>query len=129
MHLLKGLLMVPRHIDIGTLDLPGFHQIAPARITDAAILIICQNGAAVDCRGLAVDIQLLKGGLIDSQRSNTGFFCLCQHRLRLNALLLRQLHQVLIIHDQLNGPVLLLHLMTLYINHQGSQHADYNQQD
>ena len=117
------------YIDISTLYLTAFNQLAPAWIANSTILIISQKHTAVYRSCLAIYIQLLEGGFIDSQRSNTSFLGLSQNLLWRQAFLFCQGYQILIVHNQLNGLICLFHLISLHINSQGSYKPQYNHSD
>ena len=123
-----GLWIVTDDVDFLAVNLARGHELAPGRVLERPSMVTLEDLAAVDCRSLAVVVELLEGCLVDSQRSDTRLFRLLEHDALRQSLALRKLLQSLVIDGEVDLAVRALHSMALEADDQCRQEADHDDQ-
>ena len=128
LHFLIGLWIVTDDVDFLAVDLAGGNELAPGRVLERSRMVALQDFAAVDCRSLAIVVELLEGRLIDSQGGDARFLCFLEHDALRQALALREFLQSLVIDGEVDLTVGALYRIALEADGQSRQQANDDDQ-
>ena len=128
LHFLIGLWIVADDVDFLAVDLAGGNELAPGRVLERSCMVALQDFAAVDCRSLAIVVELLEGRLIDSQGGDARFLCFLEHDALRQALALCEFLQPFVIDGEVDLTVGALHRIALEADGQSRQQANDDDQ-